>query len=154
MARHKFRQNKTAEEYLNSKLDKSGDCWIWTGCLSVSGYGICSGNLGAKALRINTAHRLAYSVWVGHFPTVLHVLHTCDNRACCNPDHLWLGTHVDNMEDMKNKKRYWAPYGRRKSQEYYNSILQYRGKLSSRKVAKIVNLSKTRVQKIWNTMGC
>lgn len=75
-------------------------CWIWTGLLQKSGYGVIKRK--QKAVR---AHRAAYELYVGPIPTGLHVLHRCDNPPCVNPQHLFLGTHVDNMRDMEKKGR-------------------------------------------------
>jgi len=74
-------------------------CWEWQGYFSTGGYG---------QLKINSretnAHIVSYSVWVG--PTNgLHVLHTCDNRKCINPEHLFLGTNKDNVDDRQAKGR-------------------------------------------------
>lgn len=51
------------------------------------------------------AHRVAYFLGTGIDPSKGVVMHSCDNQRCCNPAHLVLGTHADNMEDMRNKKR-------------------------------------------------
>lgn len=88
-----------------SKVGKSGSCWVWMGSLDTGGYG--SFRLGDKNVR---SHRVAYELAYGPIPkgeghhgTV--VMHECDNRRCCNPAHLKIGTHADNMSDMKAKGR-------------------------------------------------
>lgn len=70
-------------------------CWLWTGALAGFGYGIAGGN----RYRIK-AHREAYRLFVGDIPRDLCVLHKCDVPSCCNPAHLYLGTILDNREDM------------------------------------------------------
>ena len=85
-----------------SKVDKSDleGCWIWTAGCFKQGYGAFS--LNGKAYY---AHRVAYRLTQGSIPTSLQVCHTCDNPPCCNPDHLFLGTQLTNMQDMALKGR-------------------------------------------------
>ena len=57
------------------------------------------------------AHRLAWSIANGPIPPGAHVLHSCDNQLCCNPSHLSVGTHDDNMRDMAAKGRAYGARG-------------------------------------------
>ena len=79
---------------------QADDCWEWHGTLRADGYGQI--RIGASNV---LAHRLAWQLAVGPIPDDLCVLHRCDNPPCVNPDHLWLGTHADNMHDMFAKGR-------------------------------------------------
>lgn len=75
-------------------------CWDWLGKPHDSGYGRFS--IGHRIIR---AHRFAYELVVGPIPDGLFVCHSCDNRLCCNPAHLWLGSCADNLADMVRKGR-------------------------------------------------
>lgn len=89
---------------------KKGECWEWTGKVSARGYGTFQEKINGKK-KDCTAHRRSYEAFIGEIPKDLFVLHKCDNRKCCNPDHLFVGTHSDNMQDMLSKGRQNYPSG-------------------------------------------
>lgn len=81
-------------------VDDATGCWNWTGAISSNGYG----HMQWQNKTLST-HRLSYECFVGPIPDGKSVCHSCDNRKCLNPEHLWIGTHSDNMSDMVIKGR-------------------------------------------------
>lgn len=89
------------------KIDRSGDCWLWTASTLNTGYGqFHVGHRSSGTLRTTTAHRLA---WMLAHPNAniggLCICHHCDNPLCCRPSHLFIGTHGDNARDRQAKGR-------------------------------------------------
>lgn len=75
-------------------------CQIWLGTKNSRGYGLISVNK-----KVLTAHRASWIAFRGNVPNEMHVLHHCDVKLCVNPDHLFIGTHKDNMDDRDRKGR-------------------------------------------------
>lgn len=112
VAKHGGLLMPTNIERFNNFIEKPDDpdaCWIWKGSKIGMGYGRF--NVNGKPIN---AHRYSYKIHIGEIPPKILVLHTCDNPSCCNPKHLFLGTHADNAIDMVKKKRqaYHAKNGR------------------------------------------
>ena len=97
-------------------VDQSGDCWVWTGSLTNGGYGHLG--LGGRDGGTDRAHRVSWRLHFGEIPSGLWVLHKCDNPPCVRPEHLFLGTHDDNMRDCVSKSRHRAATRR---DTYYTS---------------------------------
>lgn len=96
------------KQRLLEKIDirENDECWPWLASVDSRGYG----NLRVGSKKHARAHRLMYEFYCGPIPdgegfhgTI--VMHKCDNRICCNPNHLTLGSHADNMADMADKDR-------------------------------------------------
>lgn len=100
----KTRKTKSLEERFWEKVIKKDDdeCWLWTGTINSENYKCGRIKLNGKN---ELAHRISWVLHYGNIPEEMNVLHKCDNPQCVNHNHLFLGTHQDNMNDMINKDR-------------------------------------------------
>jgi hypothetical protein len=95
------RWNLTAEERFWAKVSVGSqeECWLCSGCLHDGYPSFYHDGLADRA------HRYSWLIHKGAIPTGMCVLHSCDNRRCVNPNHLWLGTRKENNEDRTQKGR-------------------------------------------------
>ena len=107
-----WRKSDSVKDRFFRRVKKGESCWNW-----IRGYGFGKNGYGIfknQELKKNVyAHRQSWMIHYGEIPQGKMVLHKCDNRACVNPDHLWLGTSQENTDDMMNKGRYVLPRIRR-----------------------------------------
>jgi hypothetical protein len=86
----------TPSERFWARVDKSRDCWLWTGCLNNKGYGIFNMGSGKRVL----THRFSYEDASGPIPEGMVIDHVCHVMSCCNPQHLRVSTQKQNIENQ------------------------------------------------------
>jgi len=134
-------------------------CWIWRAGLNSNGYGMVR-----FQGKVRSAHRVSYELTHKPIPSGMVVMHSCDNKRCVNPNHLSIGTHMDNIQDMDKKgrgNRVRLPgvrNGRAKLTEL--DIRSIQGSVESGKaLSKKWGISQTRISlirngKVWSHLPC
>jgi predicted XRE-type DNA-binding protein len=104
-----------ATERFNKKYQiQENGCWLWTGGTRLNGKGVPYPRHWTDDFKSIGAHRFAYELAHGAIPKGMYVCHKCDTPICVNPDHLFVGTHHDNMRDMVQKNRSFTGRGENK----------------------------------------
>lgn len=115
-------------------------CWNWRGAGKGNGYGHTSRG---------PAHRRAYELMVGPVPNGMDVCHKCDNRACVNPDHLFIGTRAENMADMVAKGRGAGGCRKHLTEKQVQEVRRrLNAGVSQAEVARSMNINRGTVSKI------
>jgi len=139
-----------------TKVNISDGCWIWNSSRNKTGYGTFS-----IKHHPYKAHRVAWEQTFGEIPKGFHVLHRCDNPPCVNPEHLFLGTHQDNMRDMDMKGRRAKPNGMNTPvgsdspnsvlrEDHVRQIRSQKGKVSYRDLAEQYGVGYSTIRHIMN----
>jgi hypothetical protein len=148
--------NTSVKSRFESRMSKKNNngCILWTGSMHETGYGKFNWIGGSYML----AHRASYELFVGKIPDKLYVCHKCDIRNCVNPEHLFLGTHLDNMIDRdrkgRNKIRFGADNPATKLNQNQVKEIRLRSNENRHILAKEYNVSATnitaiQVRRIW-----
>lgn len=130
---------KTVEERFWLKVQKTESCWLWVGAKDEKGYGTFKVATNNKKM----AHRLSYIFCFKTIKKGMEVCHACDNPSCVRPNHLFLGTHKENMRDMVLKGRSADRHGEKhpNSRLKNEDVLKIRG-LYEKKRGALVSLGK------------
>jgi len=115
----------TLERFMQYVEKKDNSCWLWIGCVDTDGYG----DFTCKEESSHRAHRVSWKLHKGNIPEGLFVLHSCDIPSCVNPEHLFLGTHEDNIKDKIKKGRCIRTLSKLTEQQ----VLEIRAKYQPRK---------------------
>jgi hypothetical protein len=130
---------------------KDSGCWIWTGGTRPNGKGVLYPKHWNENKKAIGAHRFSYIIHHGIIEDGIYVCHKCDTPLCVNPEHLFLGSHQDNMKDMTEKNRSYKGRGEKKhcsklTNKQANEIRE--NPLSQSKLAKIYGVSQTTIGRI------
>ena len=131
---------------------KPSGCWIWTGGTRANNKGVLYPRHHQDSGKGTGAHRFSFSIVHGEIPKGMYICHKCDTPLCVNPDHLFCGTHHDNMSDMVKKQRSYKGRGEDKkgraklTNEQANQIRKM--KLSHSKIAEMFKVSSATIGRI------
>jgi len=133
------------------KVQRGDGCWLWMGYRQKSGHG----RIGVAGNRVESTSRVAWQLTYGPIPEGMEVCHKCDNPPCVRPDHLFVGTHADNMADCVAKGRHSATDGRhhnaRLNADSVREIRRLRAAgVSGKEVATLFGVAETTVSQVFH----
>jgi hypothetical protein len=133
------------QKQLNNYYVNAHGCWIHRNKPNAFGYIPLGYKRRKEGIQeVFLAHRLSYALHVGFVPKDMNVLHTCDVPPCINPEHLFLGTHTDNMKDMAAKERTHLQL----SEDEVSFIFTLRDMgYSQNKIARLIGVAQTTVSR-------
>lgn len=126
-------------------------CILWKGSKLPKGYGCIGGGKGRGILR---ASRVSYEIHKGPIPEGLHVLHTCDNPPCVNPEHLYVGTQLDNSKDAMKRNRLRPSPGEKNgfskltNKDVFKIRKLYKEGMKPKEIVKLFNVGKPCIESI------
>lgn len=156
MSLEKYEWKNKISRIFWSKVDiKSKDeCWNWLRCVNGWGYGVACLNDGKGGIMLS--HKLAYILTKGDIPDGLQVQHLCNNPACCNPQHLELGTNSKNMKYMVEQGRScvgeFNPRSKLKEEDVREIHRLYKGKGLGPKYSDIAAMFKISIRGVRNIL--
>lgn len=122
-------RTKPLTERFWTRVNKTDTCWLWTGCKDRNGYGLIG--KGGRNGGCFFAHRLSWELHNGPIPDNLYVCHHCDIPLCCRPDHLFLGSQLDNIRDCSRKGRMHTGEANGGSKLTENQVREIRARYAS-----------------------
>lgn len=127
-------------------IDEKG-CWLWMGSKHRQGYG----NIRFKK-KYGLTHRVTWEIYKGEIPTGMKVCHKCDMPSCCNPEHLFLGSQKDNVNDSQDKGRWKIGNPPRRNKLNYEQVQEIKSLneegMTRKQIEKKFGISPTCVAKI------
>jgi predicted XRE-type DNA-binding protein len=142
------RRNLPIEQKIEEHIISKDNCWI-TDLSSPNGYPRITDN-NRKTRKVS---RIMFELHYGNIPKGMLVCHKCDNKACINPEHLFLGSHKDNMADMVKKNRQAKGSNQGSSKLSEEQVLEIKcllaeGKLTQKQIAKLFGVCQAHVSAI------